>query len=56
LSQRNSGFRKKHSTVTSLLETIHQLYTAYDRGLSSSIVIMDISKAFGSSNLLWINL
>jgi len=25
LAQRNSSFRKKHSTVTSLLETTHKL-------------------------------
>jgi len=46
LSERNSGFRKKCSAVTSLLETTHKLFTTYDRGLSSRIVFMDISKAF----------
>jgi len=46
LSQRNSGFRKKRSVVTSLLETTHEHYTACDRGLSSRIVFMDISNTF----------
>jgi len=42
----NSGFRKKHSTLTSLLGTCHSLYQAYDSNLSSRIVFLDISKAF----------
>jgi len=46
LSERNSGFRKKRSTVVSLIETTHKLYTAYNRSLSSRIVFMDISRAF----------
>ena len=29
----NSGFRKKHSTLTSLLGTCHSLYQAYDSNL-----------------------
>jgi len=46
LCESNSGFREKRSTVTSLLETAHKLYTACDRDLSSRIVYVDISKAF----------
>ena len=42
----NSGFRKKHSTLTSLLSTCHSLYRAYDSNLSSRVVFLDISKAF----------
>jgi len=42
----NSGFRKQHSTLTSLLGTYHSLYQAYDSNLSSRIVSLGISKAF----------
>ena len=42
----NSGFWKKHSTLTSLLSTCHSLYQAYDSNLSSRIVFLDKSKAF----------
>ena len=42
----NSGFQKKHSTITSLLGTCHSFYQAYDSNLSSRIVFLDISKAF----------
>jgi len=47
LPERNSIFRKRRSAVKSLIETTHKLYTDYDSGLSSRIVFMDISKAFG---------
>ena len=46
LTHRNSGFRKKHSTLTSLLKTTHDIYLAHDHKLSSRIVFLDISKAF----------
>jgi len=36
----------KQDLQPSLLETTHKLYTAYDRGLSSRIVFIDISKTF----------
>ena len=42
----NSGFRKKHSTLNSLLSTCNNSYQAYDSNLSSRIVVLDISKAF----------
>ena len=42
----NSRFRKKHSTLNSLLSTCNILYQAYDSNLSSRIVFLDISKAF----------
>jgi len=42
----NSGFRKKQSTLNSLLSTCNNLYQAYDSNLSSRIVFLDISKAF----------
>jgi len=48
LNQRNSGFRKNHSTLTSLLKTTHDIYLAHDQNLSSCIVFLDISKAFAS--------
>ena len=40
----NSDFRKRHSTLTSLLGTCHSLYQAYDSNLSS--VFLDMSKAY----------
>ena len=46
LNHRNSGFRKNHSTLTSLLKTTHDIYLAHDHNLSSHIVFLDISKAF----------
>ena len=42
----NSGFRKKHSTLNSLLSNCNNLYQAYDSNLSSGMVFLDISKAF----------
>jgi len=52
----NSGFRKKHSTLNSLLSTCSNLYQAYHSNLSSKILFLDISKAFDRVDhtcLLW---
>jgi len=42
----NSGFRKKHSTLNSLLSTCNNLYQAYNSNLYSRIVFHDTFKAF----------
>jgi len=41
----NSGCRKKHSTLNSLLSTCNNLYQAHDSNLSCRILFLDISKA-----------
>ena len=46
LNHRNSGIRKKQSTLISLSKTIYDIYLAHDHNLSSRIVFTDISKAF----------
>jgi len=37
-NHRNSGFRKNHSRLTSLLKTTHDIYLAHDHNLSSRIM------------------
>jgi len=46
LYDRNSGFRKYHSTTSNILEVTHKLLVAKDSGCSSRVVFLDISKAF----------
>jgi len=46
LYNRNSGFRKYHSTPSNILEVNHKLLVAKDFGCSSRVVFLDISKAF----------
>jgi len=46
LCNRNSGFRKYHSTTSNILEVTHKLLVAKDSGCSSRVVFLDISKAF----------
>jgi len=46
LYNRNSGFRKYHSTTSNILEVTHKLLVAKDSGCSSRVVFLDISKAF----------
>jgi len=46
LYNRNSGFRKYHSTTSHILEVTHKLLVAKDSGCSSRVVFLDISKAF----------
>ncbi len=47
LSECQAGFRKRGSTVTSLLTNTNQLYINMDKGLSNSIIFLDLKKAFG---------
>jgi len=46
LYNRNSGFRKYHSTTSNILEVTHKLLVAKHSGYSSRFVFLDISKAF----------
>jgi len=46
LYNRNSGFRKYHSTTSNILEVTHKLLVAKDSGCSLRVVFLDISKAF----------
>ena len=41
-----SGFRAKHSTVTSLLETTNEWSINIDNGLLNGVVFIDLKKAF----------
>lgn len=46
LDNRQHGFRKNFSTVTQLLETVHDLASAIDRQRQVDIIYLDFEKAF----------
>ena len=46
LCSSQSGFRPKHSTETSLLNTTNKLFLNIDRGQYDIAVIIDLRKAF----------
>ena len=46
LTNCQSGFRAKHSTVTSLLETTNKWSINIDNGLLNGVVFIDLKKAF----------
>ena len=46
LTKCQSGFRAKHSTVTSLLETTNKWSINIDNGLLNGVVFIDLKKAF----------
>ena len=46
LSEAQSGFRKNHSTISSLLKVTDDWLTAIDRGLFTGAVFIDLRKAF----------
>lgn len=48
IPQWQSGFRKKHSTTTSLTSIIDDIVRATDKGLITTMVLLDYSKAFDS--------
>ena len=50
LSECQSGFRRFHSTATSLLEGSTEWFTNMDQGKLNSIVFLDLSKAFDTVN------
>ena len=50
LSKHQSGFRPKHSTLTTLIHMCDTLYENMDNGQLSGVVFLDIRKAFDSIN------
>ena len=46
LTQFQSGFRKGHSTCTSLLSTTNNWLINMDRGLINGVIFLDLKKAF----------
>ena len=46
LSECQAGFRKRSSTVTSLLTNTNQWYINMDKGLLNGIIFLDLKKAF----------
>ncbi len=48
LSKHQSGFRPKHSTLTTLIQMCDTLYENTDNGQLSGVVFLDIRKAFDS--------
>lgn len=50
LSKCQSGFRRFHSTTTSLLDVTTEWYTNMDQGKLNSVVFLDLSKAFDTVN------
>ncbi len=46
LSECQAGFRKRSSTVTSLLTNTNQWYINMDKGLLNSVIFLDLKKAF----------
>ena len=46
LSESQAGFRKRSSTVTSLLSNMNQWYINMDKGLVNGIIFLDLKKAF----------
>ena len=48
LTEKNSGFKKKDSTTNQLLKIVHQIYQDLNDGKDTCMVILDVSKAFGT--------
>jgi hypothetical protein len=46
LVNQQSGFRKKHSTVTSLLSVTNEWYLNMNKGYPNGVVFLDLKKAF----------
>ena len=46
LTKCQSGFRSLHSTVTALLDVTNEWYLNIDRGMTKSVVFLDLAKAF----------
>ena len=42
------GFVKVRSTITHLLDTVHQMVRAIDHGEQTDVALLDFSKAFDS--------
>lgn len=50
LPQKQSGFRKRHSTSTALLDVVDDILVAQDSGESTILVLLDYSRAFDTIN------
>ena len=50
ISTYQSGFRSRHSTETTLLDTTNQLLVNMDKGLISGILFLDLKKAFDTAD------
>ncbi len=46
LSERNSGFKEKDSTINQLVHLCHQIYQGLDSAKDICLVFLDVSKAF----------
>ncbi len=46
LSERNSGFKEKDSTINQLVHLCHQIYQGLDNAKDICLVFLDVSKAF----------
>jgi hypothetical protein len=51
LPERQSGFRKGHSTASALADVVDGLLVARDRGMLSFLILLDFSRAFDSINI-----
>ena len=45
-----SGFRKNHSTDTSLAYLMDKILTGFDSSLLTGMILIDLQKAFGTIN------
>ena len=45
-----SGFCKNHSTDTSLSNLTHKIFTGFDSGLLTAMILVDLQKAFDTIN------
>ncbi len=46
LSERNSGFKEKDSTINQLVHLCHQIYQGMDNAKDICLIFLDVSKAF----------
>ena len=46
LTNHQHGFRAKHSCVSQLITTVHDLLTNHDESVQTDIIVLDFSKAF----------
>ena len=46
LTQHQHGFRAKHSCVSQLITTVHDLMTNHDKKVQTDVIVLDFSKAF----------
>lgn len=51
LPMQQSGFRKRHSTATALLDVTDNILSAQDKGMCTLMVLLDYSRAFDSINI-----